>query len=156
MREEIAQLLKKNMADQKTKLFAFLDDALGAGDGADSDDYDSPAELLNIAVEQVDEQDSLTQGCGVGPLMGDIQEWVGAFMAGQRADVADAPFVLKIKFDPTTQGFTLFRSDAELLAKFAAPWQFPARYPVFAKTVPSPSSETLLTYLYYDEMTILP
>jgi hypothetical protein len=40
--------------------------------------------VLQVAIESVEMVDSLTVGCGVGPLMSDIEAWVDEFEEGKR------------------------------------------------------------------------
>ena len=157
------------MDTQRNKLFAFLDNELGPEAGNAFIDFDSKEALTRIAIDLIGEQESLTLGCGVGPLMDDIEAWVDAFEAGGRDNVQE-PFCLKVQFDPAEQGYRLYRSEAEFLAQYPKPlyghyrpqpWQDPERYPVFAKELatldnPNGADHVFLSYLNYDEMTLVP
>lgn len=71
------------MEEQKL-VYAFLDTHIGI----DSfDDYDSKDDIIEYAVELVGEEDRLTMGCGVGPLMGYINSWVDHFEQDSKASV---------------------------------------------------------------------
>lgn len=60
-------------------IHTFLDENIGVGADCNFNDYDSKGAILDYAIELIGEEDRLTQGCGVGPLMGHIQEWVDQF-----------------------------------------------------------------------------
>lgn len=157
------------MSTQRNQLFAFLDNELGPAAGNTFADYDSKEALLSYAVEAVSVQDNLMCGCGVGPLMGDLEAWVAAFEAGERDDPQE-PFCLKIQFDPADQGYVLYRTETEFLGYYPKPlyghyrpqpWHAPDRYPVFARELatldnPNGADHVILSYLYYDEMTLVP
>lgn len=61
----------------KEQIFSLLTTRLG-GD-CDFNDYGDKDTVLDCAIEAVQEEDNLTQGCGAGPLMGHIEEWVDFF-----------------------------------------------------------------------------
>jgi len=63
--------------DIRKEIFDLLDDRVGCD--CNFNDYENKEAILDYAIEFVQEEDDLTQGCGVGPLMGYIQEWVDNF-----------------------------------------------------------------------------
>lgn len=144
------------MTTQKQKLFAYLDSMMGAGAGYTSADYESVEALQEEAQDLVSEQDGLTQGCGVGPLIRDIREWTLEMLAGKRDVLRNEPFCLQIKFDPNKHGFVLLHSKEELLAMFPHPQGMPDGYPVFARKIDTVMPMDVLCYLLYNEMAVVP
>jgi hypothetical protein len=72
------------MTKQRDAVFAHLDENVGSGTGDVFTDYDDRESVLQAAIESVEMVDSLTVGCGVGPLMSDIEAWVDEFEEGKR------------------------------------------------------------------------
>jgi len=152
----LSQKRTPSRATPEQKLFAYLDEALGAGAKNAPDDFDNEQAVLEAAVDLVSEQDALTCGCGVGPLISDIQQWVTQFMAGQRCDRFAEPFCLQVKFNPLAQGFVLARDERELRAHFPNPLCLPKGFPVFARKEATPLDQDVLSYLLCAEMALLP
>lgn len=67
---------------RQAQVDAWLTENVGSGAGNVFEDYDDKASVLRVAAESVEENDTLTQGCGVGPLMGYIEAWVDRFEVG--------------------------------------------------------------------------
>lgn len=124
------------MASTKERVFAFLDETYG---GDTIEDYDSPEKFLEYAIESVGEEDGLTCGCGVGPLIHHIEAWVMEFKAGKRNRNANTEmqeeFILKISFNPAKLGYHYFVSEQSLRALFPVVHEMPQSYPVFAKEI---------------------
>lgn len=154
------------MTIERTSIFAFLDENLGAGNSSIFEDYDSRDALLERARECVEEEPSLTQGCGVGPLMADITAWVAEFEAGRRTEWVTDRQKQDIQFSPTAHGYQSFLSEAEFLSLYPLPaegkyrpqpFHAPERYPVFAKEIcllnnPSGDDHLIFSYFYHDEV----
>jgi hypothetical protein len=67
--------------DYRAAIFEALDEDF---DGADDTDYDSRDQILDIAIEVIQERDDICQMCGAGPHMEFIQDWVNLFCSKEQ------------------------------------------------------------------------
>lgn len=124
------------MASSKQGVFAFLDETYG---GDSIEDYDSPEKFLEYAIESVGEEDGLTCGCGVGPLIHHVEAWVKEFAQGKHHTDSNSnlqeEFTLKISFNPAKLGYHYFVSEKSLKKVFPVIHEKPQSYPVFAREI---------------------
>lgn len=64
------------MSTDRQRVFIFLDEKWSSDVAAD---FDSQQDILNYAIDDVSMRDDLCMGCGVGPLIPYIEEWVEIF-----------------------------------------------------------------------------
>jgi hypothetical protein len=120
------------MSSTKEKVYALLNSSFG--DDV-FEDYENREAVFDCAIEYVECEDDLTCGCGVGPLMDDIKQWVDDFEAGKHNISASENFILSVKFEPEDLGFQYFQDAKSLKVAFPVVYQKPASYPVFAKEI---------------------
>jgi hypothetical protein len=120
------------MSNTKEKVYALLNSRFG--DDV-FEDYENRETVFDCAIEYVECEDDLTCGCGVGPLMDEIKQWVNEFEAGKHNIAKSENFILSVKFEPQDLGFQYFQDAKSLKEVFPVVHQKPESYPVFAKEI---------------------